>query len=79
MTGADVSLIGGSPDERLQYAIRLRRMGFSTFSEFKNRKWARMRKKAIDECRWGEGGVYNLEDAEDRAWLDRDDLAQVGV
>jgi hypothetical protein len=75
----ECAVVGGSPDERLRYAIRLRRLGFATFAETRDSKRRRMFQRACEGNYWGKGGVYDLDDAEDRAWLDRDDLAAVGV
>lgn len=76
---ADCSLIGGIPEQRLTYATKLRRIGVSVFFEYRNRKRGKMRKKAIDECRHGVGGLYDIADQQDREWLDRDDLATAGI
>lgn len=76
---ADCALIGGASMERLAYTIKLRRLGFSTFTELSNRKRDKMFKRACEETRWGKGGVYDLDDPQDRAWLDRADLATAGI
>lgn len=75
----DCALIGGTPEERTTAAIRLRRMGIATFAETANRKRAKMFARACNENRWGKAGVYDLDDADDRAWIEREDLATVGV
>lgn len=73
------SLIGGSPDDRLTVATKLRRLGVECFTEFKNRKRDKMFKKACEETHWGSAGVYDLDDPEDNAWLNRSDIGAVGV
>jgi len=76
---ADCSIIGGEGTERTRYACKLRQAGISTFAELTNRKRDKMFKRACQENWWGSAGVYDLDDTEDRAWLDRTDLAEVGV
>jgi hypothetical protein len=77
INAGECSIIGGTVDERLAYATKLRRIGFATWFEYRETK--RSFKRACEANYWGKNGVYNLDDAEDRAWLDRDDLATKGV
>lgn len=47
---ADIALVGGTPEERLVEASRLRRLGISVYTEFKNRNKQRMYKQAQQEA-----------------------------
>jgi len=76
---AECAIIGGTPNDRLICGTKLRRLGISTFFELSDRKRLKMFKKACQENKWGKGGVYDLDDSEDKEWLGRSDLAQVGV
>ena len=76
---ADCAIIGGDDMERTVFAIKVRQSGFSCFTEFKSRKRQKMFKRACDENRWGNAGVYDLDDPEDREWLSHDDLNVKGV
>ena len=49
MVAADLALIGGGAKQRLTYAIELRRKGLSVFTEFVDRKRAKMFTKAVEE------------------------------
>ena len=73
------SLVGGTPEERLTIAIRLRRLGVECFTEFKNRKRDKMFKKACEENYWGSAGVYDLDDPEDYAVLNCDSLSAADI
>ena len=73
----ECALIGGTADERLVYAVKLRRLGIAAWTEYRESK--RTFRRACENNHWGKGGVYDLSDAEDRLWLDRSDLAIVGV
>lgn len=63
---AQVGLIGGSADERMIYATKLRQRQISCFTEFTDRKRDKMYKRAAAEA----VNVVDLDDPEEREWLD---------
>ena len=65
---AQAALIGGTPAERQAYAVKLRRYNISTFVEIKDRKRDKMVKRAHEES----ACVIDIDDPEERAWLDRE-------
>lgn len=59
---ADIALIGGNPITRLVIANQLRREGVSVFTESRNSKPTRMKRRAIEHTWRGEAGVANVTD-----------------
>jgi hypothetical protein len=70
----DCYLIGGSLDERFALALKFRRSGIVTDYDQNDSQTTKQRRKAWERaCKasmWGDAVIYNLDDAEDRAYVE---------
>lgn len=69
MATQPIAIIGGTPDERLLAALKLRRVGIAVFIETHARKKARAAKRAAREVRACD--VFDLDSPNDRWYLGR--------
>lgn len=69
-------IIGGAPMDRVAYASSLRKTGVAVHTETHSAKKTSAFKRACALTRYGSGIVYDIDDPEDRSYLDRPDAFQ---
>ena len=68
---AECAIIGGAPEQRLQFAIVLRRREISCFTELHQSKRKSMIRRACADVKDGMADVYDIDDPYDREYLQR--------
>jgi len=75
---ADIAIIGGSPQERIVWAINLRRKGFAVHTETVDRKRDKMFKRALEEA-GNKEKIYDVNDPAKAKQLTKLVLAEVRI